>query len=187
MKKKNSCFENIFLIVLTIIMIVYFGHNNISINLSIYSIPVYQILILILTAICGFKIIKENKIRIINKRYLLWLITFIFMTIISIIWAINSKYTYSAIMYLIFNFLIFFDMLVYCDEENKVYNIIKIYLVAMLYMCIRLILFENGRPGSMYFGNIVGLYFNNIAISLAFGIALSLLLYFKKKKIKIKR
>lgn len=183
MKKKNSCFENTFLIILTIIMLVYFGHNNIEVNLPIYSMPVYQIFILILTAICGLKIIREKKIRIINKKYLAWLSTFIFMTIISIVWAIDSKYTYSAIMFIMFNFLMFFDILIYCDEENKVYNIIKIYLVAMIYMCIRLILFEDGRPGSMYFGNIVGLYFNNIAIALAFGIALSLLLYFKNKKL----
>lgn len=183
MRKKNSYFGNVFIIVLTLIMLIYFGHNNISVNLYDYSFPIYQILILFLTAICGFKIIYEKKVRIINKKYLVWLITFIFMTIVSSIWAINSKYTHSAIMYLIFNFLIFFDMLIYCDEENKVYNIIKIYLIAMIYMCIRLILFENGSPGSMYFGNIVGMYFNNIAISLAFGIALSLLLYFKKKKI----
>ena len=69
MKKKNSCFENTFLIILTIIMLVYFGHNNIEVNLPMYSMPVYQIFILILTAICGLKIIREKKIRIINKKY----------------------------------------------------------------------------------------------------------------------
>ena len=183
MKKKNSYFDKIFIIILTSIMLVYFGHNNISIKLHDYSVYLYQILILLLTVICGFKMMKDKKVRIINTKYLIWLITFIFMSILSIIWSINNKYTYSAIMYLIFNFLIFFDILIYCDNENKIYYIIKMYLVAMIYMCLRLILFEDGKPGSMYFGNIIGLYFNNIALALAFGIALSLLLYFKKRKI----
>ena len=105
MKKKNSYFENIFIIVLTTILLVYFGHNNISIKLHNYSIYLYQILILFLTGICGFKIIHDKKVKIINKNYLTWLITFIFMTVLSIIWSIDGKYAYSAIVYLIFNFL----------------------------------------------------------------------------------
>ena len=184
MSNKRDIFDKIFVIIFTLFMLIYFGHNNIFKNVLGFKLYLYQTFAILLTIICFFKCIKEKKIIIVNKTYIIWLILFIMYCIFSIAWSIDSKYCYSAIIFMLFNFLIFFDLMIYCTDKEKIFNIMKIYILSITYMCIRLILFEKGKPGSMYYGNIVGLYFNNIALILSFGIAISILLYVNSQKSK---
>lgn len=177
MVNKRDKFNKIFVAIFTLFMLTYFGHNGIYKNIFGYKFYLYQFFIILLTIICLFKCLKEKKIVVINKTYIIWLILFITFCFFSIIWSIDSKYCYSAIIFMLFNFFIFFDLMIYCIDKGKIFNIMKIYLLSITYMCIRLILFEKGNPGSMYYGNVVGLYFNNIALTLSFGISISILLY----------
>ncbi len=182
MKNKKNVIEKISTILIFLILILYYGHNYLEIFIIGQSIKIYQIGILLLTVTIMIKILIIKKIPLNNIKHCYWFFTFLLYTIISLIWSINSKYSIAAISKLIFDLIMIFDLTMYIRTKKDFEKVIIMHIIAYLYMCIRLIFFEKGKPGTMYYGNIVGLYFNIIALSLGFGILFCIYLFKEKKK-----
>ena len=70
MSNKRDIFDKIFVIIFTLFMLIYFGHNNIFKNVLGFKLYLYQTFAILLTIICFFKCIKEKKIIIVRLQKL---------------------------------------------------------------------------------------------------------------------
>ena len=183
MENQKKGIDKICTILIFLIFIIYYGHNYLEIGISgVGEIKIYQIIILLLTVVIMVKLLITKKVPTNNMRHFGWFFLFMLYTIFSLFWTIDTNYSISAIIQLAFDLLIIFDFTIYIRTQKDFQKVIFMYVLACIYMCLRLIIFETGSPGTSYFGNIVGLYFNSIAIALAFAILFSFYLFKKTKK-----
>ena len=175
--------DKICTILIFLIFMLYYGHNYLEIGISgVGEIKVYQIAILLLTVVIIVKLSITKKVPTNNMRHLGWFFLFMLYTIFSLFWTINTNYSISAIIQLAFDLLIIFDFTIYIRKQEDLQKVVFMYVLACVYMCLRLIIFETGSPGTSHFGNIVGLYFNSIALALGFAILFCFYLFKKTKK-----
>lgn len=157
----------------------FYGH---SLNIYVHRIP--AIVLFIISILRIFVCIKHKNIKKYKYsfKYFTWYIIFIIYNLFSIIWSIDVEYSVDLMIGILITIFYIFGIMIYATDYEKLKNVMKILIFAYVYMSIRLLLFETAQPGTENYGNVVGLYFNRIALSLAYGILISFYLYKKEKK-----
>lgn len=176
-KIKKLDFINLILILLLFMSFVSFD-KNISSMKEAYTVMTN---ILFGFTIARMFITKDLKIK--NYKYLLVYGLLISLSLFSIKWSIDNRYTIGNVKTMIRIFLVVFSIIQYIgDSKEKIIKVFKMYIIFLLYMSFILILFEKNKPGTSLYGEAVGLYFNSIAHMLAIGCFLSYYIFRKEKK-----
>ena len=129
LKNKKKVIDKLCAILIFFIFVIYYGHNYLKIYIPGIgsNMALYQLLIISLTAVVMIKILIEKKIPINNIKHFRWSFIFILYTIISLTWSININYSIPAIVQLIFDLLIIFDLTIYVRTQKDFKRIIYIF------------------------------------------------------------
>ena len=115
------------------------------------------------------RLVKVKKIP--GKPYLLWYVSFFALCLFSMLWTISENYSFNGVKNVLLIVMAIFSICMYASNRQKIKHLMIVYIIACLYMCFRLLLFETAvAQVTNDYGQVVGLYFNEVAISLAFGI-----------------
>lgn len=176
-KIKKLDFINLILILLLFMSFVSFDKNISSMK------EAYKVMTDILFGFTIARMFITKDLKIKNYKYLLVYGLLIFLSLFSIKWSIDNRYTIGNVKTMIRIFLVVFSIIQYVgDSKEKIIKVFKMYIIFLLYMSFILILFEKNKPGTSLYGEAVGLYFNSIAHMLAIGCFLSYYIFRKEKK-----
>lgn len=180
---KKTDLSGIFII---LTFICFFGFNSISIttksNIYLYFVPILLLFLVNIGTI--LKYFKNGKI----DKHILWYTLFSLYSVLSLLWTKDIKYSIRFLKILFFTFIFIISIYMYIDRKNKIFKLINYYTIGLYFMIIRLslsesIIFNFNRAAT--FGNSIGIYKNEIAISLIYGIILLSYKYEKTKNKKI--
>jgi O-antigen ligase len=178
---ESKSINNICLFLLFIMFCGTFAHSTIN---YVRLIPE---LLLIFILILRFLIcIKHNEIKRYKNpfKYILWYLTFTLFNILSLKWTISVQYSKDLISSLWFCFTLLLVLSVFITDAQKLNNVIKVIIWAIIYMCIVILLSDFSLRGTDAFGSVTGLYFNRIALLLDYGIFLCFYIFKKENKRK---
>lgn len=176
-KIKKLDFINLILILLLFMSFVSFDKNISSMK------EAYKVMTDILFGFTIARMFITKDLKIKNYKYLLVYGLLISLSLFSIKWSIDNRYTIGNVKTMIRIFLVVFSIIQYVgDSKEKIIKVFKMYIIFLLYMSFILILFEKNKPGTSLYGEAVGLYFNSIAHMLAIGCFLSYYIFRKEKK-----
>lgn len=167
-KVKSNIWDNVNLVLIFLLFISYLGHSNIRI--------LYYVATALLIVFEGVKIILVGKGKLVFSKHLIWYLVFSIFGLISILWSFNKEYTFTGFKNTILIFFNIMGILLYTTDKEKLKNVMKMFLYACVYMCLILIFFEKSEIKNDY-GQVVGLYFNTIAMSLAIGIVFAVYIF----------
>ncbi len=158
----------------------FFCHSNFS---ALRIIPGFLLFIILI-----FKFILNRKNNNINFKpifgYVLWGVSFLLYSGISIFWANDKIYALQLLKDMIYIFSFIFLIIFFITDSDKLKKIVHLFIATCIYSSIIILAFNNNLVGTDNFGMITGLYFNRIALLLCYGIFFCFYLYKKNHKKK---
>ncbi len=178
--KNEKILDSINLILIFLLFISYLGYS--------YNKKIYYAMTLITAVFAIAKLIFIDKFKVKISRHFVWYFLFFIFSSLSIMWTIDTNYTFDGIKNVLLILVNIFAILEYTQDKKRTIQVLDIYIIACLYMCIRLIFFETAQPRvTNDYGQICGLYFNTIAFTLAIGVFVCLYMILEKKEIGRKK
>jgi O-antigen ligase len=146
------------------------------------------LVILIITAVLIIIDVLKKKLEFKRYIFFVWYAVFFAYCCLSLIWTMDSDLSKLWLDGMLPNVGMLLAVVHYVNSRERFYRLIKLQLIAIFYMCVRLLilmperhLFGRGRT-EVYIWEISGFHYNGLAIPLTAGIILTVFFYIKNKK-----